>query len=127
MSSIKIYQTDQFRHENKTWRRLLDFFKVENAILKNRLSEVLDQSTDKTFLNLAEQFQNKFIIKDDYIDELKHEINAQEEWLKLAENKLPGKKIIQRQEKLRNEMEFFENDFNNLKNGFNKYLSAAQL
>jgi hypothetical protein len=127
MSSDKIYQTDQFRHENKTWCRLLDFFKEENTFLKTRLSEVLDRSSDKKFLALAEQFQNKFIIKDEYIDELLHDINKQEDALGKTGDTLPGKTLIKHQEKLRNEMEYFEKDFNTLKNGFNKYLSVSSL
>ena len=39
---------------------------------------MLDKSTDKNFLALAEQFQNKFILKDEFIDELQHDINEQE-------------------------------------------------
>ena len=62
MASVKLSKPDQFHHENKTWRRLLDFFKQENSFLKTRLSEVLDKSTDKNFLALAEHFQNKFIL-----------------------------------------------------------------
>jgi hypothetical protein len=127
MSFNKIYQTDQLLHENKTWCRLLDFFKEENTFLKTRLSEVLDRSSDKEFLALAEQFQNKFIIKDEYIDELLHDINKQEDALEKTGNTLPGKTLIKYQEKLRNEMEYFEKDFNTLKNGFNKYLSVSSL
>ena len=125
MASVKLSKPDQFHHENKTWRRLLDFFKQENSFLKNRLSEVLDNSTDKNFLALAEQFQNKFILKDEYIDELKYDINRQEMSLNdVTENNMDAK-LIRRQENLRNEMEFFEKDFNNLKNEFNKYLSTT--
>ena len=124
MSAIKISKPDQFLHENKTWGRTLDFFKQENSFLKTRLSEVLDHSTDRNFLALAEQFQNKFILKDEYIDELRHDINMQELNLKdTTEN--AESKLTKRQEKLRNEIEYFEKDFNQLKNEFNKYLSTT--
>jgi len=125
MSSVKISKPDQFHHENKTWSRLLEFFKQENAFLKNRLSEVVDHSSDKEFLSLAEQFQNKFILKDDYIDELRHDINTQELNLINRKDNALDSKLLKRQEKLRNEMEYFEKDFNQLKNEFNKYLSAV--
>lgn len=125
MSPIKISKPDQFHHENKTWGRLLEFLKQENTILKNRLSEVVDHNSDKEFLLLAEQFQNKFILKDDYIDELRHDINTQEFNLINRKDNLLDTKLLKRQEKLRNEMEYFEKDFNQLKNEFNKYLSAV--
>jgi hypothetical protein len=126
MSPVKLAKPDQFHHENKTWGRMLEFFKQENSFLKNRLSEVLDLSTDRNFLALAEQFQNKFILKDEYIYELRHDINKQDQSLSdNAENGVDNK-LTKRQEKLRNEMEYFEKDFNKLKNEFNKYLSTVQ-
>ena len=125
MSPVKLSKSDQFHHENKTWRRLLDFFKQENSFLKNRLSEVLDKSTDKNFLALAEQFQNKFILKDEYIDELRHDINKHEMNLKDTAENAVYIKLTKQQEKLRNEMEYFEKDFNKLKNEFNKYVSTT--
>jgi seryl-tRNA synthetase len=125
MTPDKIAKPDQYHHENKTWIRLLDFFKQENSFLKNRLSEVVDNSTDKEFLALAEHFQNQFIIKDEYIDELRHDINEQDS--KLPQNKATflDEKLKLQQEKLSNEMEYFEKDFNLLKNEFNKYLSKV--
>ena len=122
MASVKLSKPDQFHHENKTWRRLLDFFKQENSFLKTRLSEVLDNSTEKNFLALAEQFQNKFILKDQYIDELRHDINKQELNLKHTAENAVDITLTKQQEKLRNEMEYFEKDFNTLKNEFNKYV-----
>ncbi|MEO6251957.1 MAG: hypothetical protein ABIO79_01515 [Ferruginibacter sp.] len=125
MALIKISKPDQFHHENKTWGRLLEFFKQENTFLKNRLSEVVDHSSGKDFLALAEQFQNKFILKDEYIDELRHDINEQDTNLVNNKNSSVDNKLLKRQEKLRNEMEYFEKDFSLLKNEFNKYLSAV--
>ena len=124
MSSV-ILNTGQFQHEHKTWSRLLEFFKQENAFLKNRLAEVVDQNTDKIFLAHAEHFQNKFIIKDEFIDELRHDINTLKDSLTVKPETLIHNKLIKRQEKLRNEMEYFEKDFNQLKNEFNKYLSTG--
>lgn len=125
MAAVKISKPNQFQHENKTWNRLLEFFKQENTFLKNRLAEVVDHSTDIEFLALAEQFQNKFVLKDVYIDELRHDINVQEQELDNSATTVPDNKLIKRQEKLRNEMEYFEKEFNNLKNEFNKYLSSV--
>lgn len=125
MAPVKISKPDQFHHENKTWSRLLDFFKQENTILKNRLSEVVDHNSEKDFITLAEQFQNRFILKDEYIDELRHDINSQNLDLINHKEGLVDNKLLKRQEKLRNEMEYFEKDFNQLKNEFNKYLSVV--
>jgi seryl-tRNA synthetase len=125
MAPVKISKPDQFHHENKTWGRMLEFFKQENTILKNRLSEVVDHSSGKAFLAQAEQFQNKFILKDEYIDELRRDINAQDIDLVNHEDDPVDNKLLKRQEKMRDEMEYFEKDFNQLKNEFNKYLSSV--
>ena len=125
--SIAANKTKQFYYENLTWERLLDFFKQENAILKTRLSEVVDQLTDKDFIELAEHFQNVFIIKDEFIDELRHDINNHEillNTLLASTDERADKKILKKQEKLRNEMEALEKDFTKDKNQFNKYLAS---
>ena len=127
ISDTMMSKREQFHFENKTWERLLDFFKQENAFLKTRLAEVLDQSTTGELLAMAEQFQNRFILKDEFIDELKHDIIIQE--LGIKDNNINNIasleiKIIKKQEKLRNEMAYMEKDFPQLKYEFNKYLAS---
>ncbi len=125
MASATSSKPEQFLHETKTWSRLLEFFKQENAYLKTRLAAVVDQKTNKDFLALAEQFQNKFIINDEVIDELRHDINLQENGFTKTGSTACDYKIISKQDKFRNEMEYFEKNFLGLKNEFNKYLSSA--
>lgn len=125
MTDNYVSKIEQFRYEHASWLRLLDFFKQENAYLKTRLAEVLDNNADKEFLAYAEHFQNQFIIKDEFIDELKHDINHMAhvyENRPVVSKKEADKKMESRQTKLRNEMEYFEKDFVNLKNEFNKYV-----
>jgi len=121
-------RVDQYRHEYMTWKRTLEFFKQENAFLKTRLSEVVDRNTDKEFLALAEHFQNQFIIKDEFIDELKHDINEMDANIKNGANMAkvtPDRKMDIKQNKLRNEVEYLEKNFIELKNEFNKYLVSV--
>jgi len=120
---------EQFHHENLTWERSLEFFKQENSFLKTRLSQVLDYDGKDVdgFMALVEQFQNQFILKDELIAELLHDIHAQETKLKHSfidpnNSDVLNKKLTRQQEKLRNEMIFFEKDFARLKNEFNNYL-----
>ncbi len=128
MTNSYISKLDQYRFEHLTWERMLDFFKQENAFLKTRLSQVLDRKIDNEFLALAEQFQNQFIIKDDFIDELKHDINEMERAVKestVAMKIVPDIKVENKHNKLRNEMEYLEKNFAQLKNEFNKYLVSV--
>ena len=124
MSRIKISGVDQFLHENLTWDRALDFYLQENAFLKTRLSQVVDKNTGKEFVVLAERFNNSFIHNDECIKDLQKDINALEKLLKntLDGSKVDENKMLSQQNKLRNEMEFFERDFAQLKNEFNRYL-----
>ena len=82
MTKMHLSILEQYHHEHLTWERILEFFRQENAFLKMRLSEVLDQTTDNAFLMLAEQFQNQFIIKDEFMDDLKKDIHDMELQLK---------------------------------------------
>ena len=117
-------KTAQFLHENISWKRLLDFFIQENSFLKTRLSEVVDKETDTVFIANAEHFQNEFILKDEYIHDIRNDIKLQEKNLQLAvtQKKEPDQKVCIKQEKLRNEMSYLEKEFSILKNEFNKYL-----
>ena len=125
MSNIKISKSEQFYHENQAWVRSLDFYKLENTFLKTRLSEVVDNGVDKDSLALAEHFQNQFIVKDEFIQELLYDTQYQQSLLQAGFIRLdfiPDNKLIKKQEKLRNEIEYLEKDFVRLRNEFNKYL-----
>ncbi|MEP7106414.1 MAG: hypothetical protein ABI760_00500 [Ferruginibacter sp.] len=117
-------KAEQFLHENMTWKRMLDFFIQENSFLKTRLSEVVDRENDKIFIAIAEQFQNEFIQKDECIFDIRNDIKAQEKNLQLAfsQKMEPDHRTCKKQEKLRNEMSYFEKEFSNSKNQFNRYL-----
>jgi len=122
MTGLK--KTEQFLHENITWKRLLHFFIQENSFLKTRLSEVVDGETDKIFIENAEHFQNEFLLKDEFILGIGIDIKGQEQKLQSAFTQKiePDTSACEMQEKLRNEMTFLEKDFSDLKNQFNKYL-----
>ena len=118
----------QFHHENRTWVRSLDFFRQENSYLKNRLSEIVDQTMDRTVLAQAEHFQNQFIIKDEFMDQLRHDVNEQERVLtdRFARMGRPvDSDFSQRQDKLREQIAYLEKDFTALRNEFNRYLTAS--
>lgn len=119
---------DQYQNEAGMWLRTLDFIKQENNFLKNRLSAVVDNRSDKVFLAQAEHFQNQFIIKDEFIDELKHDVNEQVRQIKtygLKNAELNGhaKSFSDTQDNLRDQMTYLEKDFTHLRNEFYAYLT----
>ena len=58
MDKIKISAIDHFIHESETWERALNFCKQENAYLKTRLSQVVDNNTDKEFVIYESSFSD---------------------------------------------------------------------
>jgi hypothetical protein len=124
MSNVRYSGVDQFYHETQTWERTLDFYKQENAFLKTRLSEVVDNNSDKIFLALAEHFNNRFLFMDEYIKEFRKDIRMQVTMIKesLSGNHLQDKVLNNLQAKLRKEMDLFEKDVYVLKTDFNKKL-----
>lgn len=114
-------RSDQYNHEYNTWSRMLEFYNMESAFLKTRLSEAVDHGIDKESLALAEHFQNQFIIKDDFIIELKQDITWMEKAISNNEDSWVVK-LDTKQNKLRNEINYLEKSFNELKNEFNKFL-----
>ena len=111
-----------------TWLRSIDFFRQENSFLKNRLAEVVDGTTDRDFLAQAEHFQNQFIIKDEFLDELRHDVQEQERDLTHRfrhQNFSPDSAMRDRQQQLRGQMHYLEKEFNSLRYEFNNYLSST--
>lgn len=118
----------QYHHENLTWVRSLEFLKQENSFLKNRLSEVVDVTSDRDVLAQAEHFQNQFIIKDEFLDQLRHDVHEQERILTekyVRTGNGVDDYVSNRQRKLREQMEYLERDFASLRNEFNRYLTVT--
>lgn len=126
MSNIKISEYDQFLHEVHTWDRSLNFYKQENNFLKTRLSKVLDNNSDKKFLDFAEQFNSNFLFMDDYIKDVRTDLNLQMDILRnyILGNYAQLKSLENFQKKLRNEMAKFEKNMTALKYDFNQRLAA---
>ena len=126
MSKIKITAYDQFLHEVQTWDRSLDFYKQENNFLKTRLSHVLDNNSDKTFLAFAEQFNSRFLFIDEYIKDLKRDLSQQVNMLNqfMKGNITQQRPLENLQKKLRTEMVNFEKIVTAIKYDFNQQLAA---
>jgi len=116
----------QFKHENESWKRMLEFMQQENVHLKTRLAEVLQKDVRKDFLEKAEYFQSGFLQFDERIAFLRRDISAFNK-LFLTELFHNGhlKELQLKQKQLRKEIETEEKKFNKLKGEFNHYLSEV--
>ena len=121
-SNLKVRQ---FKHESETWKRNLEFMMQENALLKNRLSEVLDtMSADGEILNAAEEYQNHFIREDESFHLLRRDIAELDNLLtrEIYEDGMLKKEVVFKKKKLSKEIETSIREFNKLKFDFNNYL-----
>lgn len=122
--------TQQYIFENSSWIRLIEYLHQENTHMKNRLSEIIDQIINKENLGLAEQYQNKFLTKDDLYDHMLHVLTGQAiKWKELRSK--PGSSIsteIKRtHKKIREQMDFIERDHALIKKDYNTYLSSLPI
>jgi len=112
--------------ENQDWLKRLDFYKEELNILKERLQEVTSKNTNTDFLKSVEHFQNQFIIQRNHIDELAHQIKANENTLvkEIEQNPVAvDHRKVNSHDAENDFMDFFEKNFATLRAEFNQFLS----
>jgi hypothetical protein len=120
---MKTTLQSQFDHEHKAWERSLEFFRQENAILKYRLSEMVDNNEENNFLQMAEYFQNELLLKDEMLNKLIKDL----QWFSknfdgLPKEKFKTEKIVLKREKFRNQILQFEKNFLHLFKEFNEQM-----
>ncbi len=117
----------QYRYENETWKRYLQFLQQENNYLKTRLSQVLQHDFDVEFLDRAEYFQTKFLNGDETVNLLRQDVHEIEKLLHngVLENATILKELQKKIKKLSRDMETVEQQFNKLKTDFNEFIAKA--
>lgn len=114
-------KNNQLLQEQEAWKRSLEFYKQENALLKYRLSEMVDKSEGDQFLQTAEYFQNEFLIKDEWLHRLSQSLQSiQEKVSAVSGINQEDKKASNLQEELRHQIGQFEHDFIRLSDDFNQ-------
>lgn len=112
---------NQLEHEYNSWKRKLEFFKQENALLKYRLSEMVDSYEGTSFLQMAEYFQNELLLKDEGLNKLttilQEFVNDGEE---VRNQERYEEELIAKQNELRKKFLKFEKTFLSLSNEFNE-------
>ncbi|HSZ24912.1 MAG TPA: hypothetical protein VK766_04305 [Cytophagaceae bacterium] len=110
------------------WKKDLEFYKDEIKILRNRLNEVSAKNTSKEIKMMVSHFENQFIINDELIDELDHEINLKEDSITEEIKKDPTAyvhKLTYKYAELKGKIDIFKKLFSELKKAFNKFLSET--
>jgi hypothetical protein len=115
----------QLVHEADTWKRIIAFMVEENIILKNRLSEILQEGFNTELLNDVELFQNRIIREDSMIGLLRDQMQELDKLLvrEVFENGKIIRLVERNLDKLRNNIKNGELEFGKLKEDFNRYFS----
>lgn len=110
--------------ENQDWLKRLDFYKEEVHILGERLEELTRKNNDADFLKEVEHFQNQFLIQRNSIDELRHNIRANEGDLIKEINHNPvavDHRKVENHDAEADFMEYFEKNFATIRADFNQF------
>ncbi|AWV98779.1 hypothetical protein [Arcticibacterium luteifluviistationis] len=120
----KAYLSDLHK-DHKTWQEALAFYADDLTILKERLSEVSIKNTDQEIKKTVEQFQNQFIIQEEQIDILNHDIQISEDAIveNIKENPVASdhRKMSEKTD-LADRMETFKKLFVEMKDTFNDFV-----
>jgi hypothetical protein len=110
------------------WVKNLTFYKEELAVFKNRLSEIAEANNKPEILSMVEHFQNAFIRQSELIDELKHDVNAEETALvqKIKEHPVASDHVLYEHPTVLTERnDTFDKLFKELKTEFEQFLSKT--
>jgi hypothetical protein len=124
---IKKVHADDLHFEHKLWTNQLGLYSEQLIIFQNRLDEIARQNTSKEIMMQVEQYQNKFVIQQNYIDKLLQEFRRDEQHLaKVAQANTVAfdHRLFQDHEKEREQMEIFIKLYTELKNEFYEFLAA---
>ena len=111
---------NQFVQEHTEWDRRLEFITQENALLKFRLSEMVDVSEDKNFLQQAEDFQNELLLIDEKLIMHSKELKSLSNSFKQLNNTKEKEQLIRQHGNLRKSISQIAEDFLHFTNQFNK-------
>lgn len=115
----------QYIFETSSWIRLIDFLHQENAFLKTRLSEVMDDITNKQNLALAEHFQNQFLVKDDVYDHMKNDLQRHaDKWnQQTSADESNAVQLLKKiHARLKEQIDYIEREHTVLRKDYNTYL-----
>src|SRR5690606_5187368 len=123
--NMKRKECQQMEQEHDAWQRSLAFRKQENALLKYRLSDMVDSYEGDHALQTAEYFHNEFLLQDERIRRISGDLSAflDQFGSLLPEMQLP-ENLLQAHEQLRADMLKFEQEFSMLSNSFNQRMAS---
>lgn len=111
--------------EHATWTNTLNFYKDEIIIFQKRIDEIASKNSSQDVLKLVESFYNRLKIQRNEIDNLKHNINDHETYIKnkVDNNPAADHKDLMDHKIERDSIETFEKMFAELRKELYSFLS----
>ncbi|HRF99595.1 MAG TPA: hypothetical protein PKZ75_00680 [Bacteroidia bacterium] len=112
--------------DHKEWINKLKFYADEITLMKGRLSEIATKNSHQDVLTKVEHFQNQLIVQKNNIDELVHEIKADENRLEKEVNKNPiavDHREMPSHVSEKEAIDSFEKNFNELRTEFKLFVA----
>ena len=122
MPELKI---KNLRSESSAWTRSLRYMADENILMKNRLSEVLQEDFNIELLPQVENFHSLFLTAEEFIGLLRHNISELDQLLANNQNAIfQGNEVAKMRSRLQSQMITAEERFSKLKREFYEFLAA---
>ncbi|MCC8425493.1 hypothetical protein [Mucilaginibacter sp. UR6-11] len=109
---------------NNDGLRGIAFYKQELTILQERLEEISSDNTAKEVQQQVEHFQNQFLIHGNYLDELKHDIHANDQAIEaelLVTGSMVNEDVVAQHNRIHERYLNEERIFNDLRHEFNRF------
>lgn len=113
-------KNNQIEQEHKYWQRTIEFFRQENALLKYRLSEIVDNTEENNFLQTAEYFQNQLLLKDEMLKKLIDDLQKYDRLIK--NNSTSSERILKVHKSFRKNILLFQKKYLLLSKEFNEQM-----
>lgn len=129
LAEYEIMQTNQFQYikqENSEWLKTLDLMNQECIQMKTRLSRLLEHNSSNEIVERAEQFQNQILLKEAALELMKQDLREQDLLLNkeyFRPDQQIGATTLEKQQQIRKQIGYLENDFMLMQEAFNDYVS----
>lgn len=112
------------------WTKTLQFYKTLIPYFKKRLVEIAAKNTGEEIRKKMEHFENEFIVLNEDLDELQHNVNLQQDWAMETAAEKPLFINVRKErveDNLAELIDSFEMEFAKNKKQFYRFLSHAML
>lgn len=120
----KTKHIDELHFEHQLWLNEAAFFTDELKIYQKTLERLISKESSEDFKKAIERFQNRFLIQNNQLDDLRHHINMHEEWLAKYAKEHPvdiDKELFANHAKIKENVESFKKIYSELKVEFLRF------